>query len=396
MRIRLGYYLSFDGPRGKSELGTKDIEEAIDIAWGESESTSQLVYLWQRTPEHWDLIGVWKEGVELQLAEAPHPGPPELTPDLIGEIAEARDARLIQFPYKPAPQLVRRKRQKMLWRSGATVTNKKVGPVPTSYVGTTEEESLLSCLGCGLLPAKFGGPGDPEKKHGACYAWIGQTGNAALKHIQRISEQDPHRYSFEYAMDHRSDLAKMLRLGAIGDPARAFRRELAKVYQYAVDFNLWVMGYTHHWRDPEAQDLKDRFLASTNSPEEADLAISMGWTPTTVLPWYFTDKMFVTPGGGRGLICPAQISPDLTGLGPERRKQGKIASGAYVGITCNNCGMCDIRHPVWKSIDVIGFLEHGTKITQEMKRFGFRQHPISRKPDTRPPRLLPIIDDLLI
>jgi hypothetical protein len=92
----------------------------------------------------------------------------------------------------------------------------------------------------------------------------------------------------------------------------------------------------------------------------------------------------VTPAGGRGLVCPAQVRPDITGK--------QIPVGGYVGITCNSCGMCDINHPVWNKIDVIGFVEHGTKVSKEMASFGFYQHPISQKPDKRPPQRLPIVE----
>ena len=61
----------------------------------------------------------------------------------------------------------------------------------------------------------------------------------------------------------------------------------------------------------------------------------MGFRVAAVLPWSFQGRTFTTPGGTKGIVCPAILSPEK--------------------VTCNDCRLCDGSKPG----PVIGFPDHG-------------------------------------
>jgi hypothetical protein len=98
------------------------------------------------------------------------------------------------------------------------------------------------------------------------------------------------------------------RFGAYGDPA-------------AVPIEIWegIMserrtGYSHQWRDAAAQPLRRYFMASVDSPQEAQEAQAMGWRT-------FRVRTADEPLLAREIACPA--APE----GGERR-------------TCETCRAC--------------------------------------------------------
>ena len=153
-----------------------------------------------------------------------------------------------------------------LWT--ATTSNRKTGPVPTLAVGATREQSLESCRDCGLLK------GNREDNKGYCYA---QHGTPAMAHAQMVktNREDPTRYTFERAMGERYVSARMVRFGSIGDPASIDHDTLRRWIDYVIEQGMSVVGYTHHWRDPANQWLRDHFMASCDTLEQVDEAIKM-------------------------------------------------------------------------------------------------------------------------
>lgn len=219
----------------------------------------------------------------------------------------------------------------------ANTSNRKTGRIPTAYVGSTVEECRKSCKGCALL-----GNG--------CYAW-GGFAKASLGRIEKRREQRPDLYTIESALARRLRSARIVRIGAMGDPARADRSVLRLAVERVRGEGLGVVSYTHFWRD-EGSDLADLCLASCNDPDEGAEAIAAGFVPAVLLPWdhYETSgSAFWLSDGTRGLVCPAQTKPS---------------------VQCNTCGLCDRSHSVWKAgtIGAIGFLDHSRKANAEKRR----------------------------
>jgi hypothetical protein len=202
--------------------------------------------------------------------------------------------------------------------------NAKTGNVPTLYVGTNKQEAWESCEGCAL------------RDENRCYAWNGtvRMGQASLF---RSYAADPKRYTFKAAMAKRSPNARMVRLGAIGDPARTNHRAL-KAHAAAIrKLGMAVVGYTHFHEDKANQGLKGTLMASCNDVAQADKAVARGWRATAIVPHDFEPKRFITPAGNQAIVCPAQTKP------------GEIS--------CNSCRLCDASRDT--PFKVIAFKDHG-------------------------------------
>ncbi len=217
-----------------------------------------------------------------------------------------------------------------LWT--ATTSNRKTGPVPTLAVGATREQSLESCRDCGLLK------GNREDNKGYCYA---QHGTPAMAHAQMVktNREDPTRYTFERAMGERYVSARMVRFGSIGDPASIDHDTLRRWIDYVIEQGMSVVGYTHHWRDPANQWLRDHFMASCDTLEQVDEAIKMGWSAAVVTDQDWNSSDVRASDGSPYMLCPA------------------IASARKAGtkLTCNDCRLCDVK----RNRQVIVFPNHG-------------------------------------
>lgn len=245
---------------------------------------------------------------------------------------------------------------KLTWVSGTS--NIKTGDIPTAYVGETVAECRDSCKGCPLLER-------------TCYAWNGMA-RASLTRIERRRGEHGDQYTLDNAIKKRSPGARCVRIGAMGDPARADGDEILSTVNRLLKLDLPTISYTHFWREPWAQHLKGICLASCEDVDEADEAITMGWVPALLLPWdYMLDggsAMIETPAGNRGVVCVAQTKP---------------------GVTCNDCRMCWLGHPVWAAgkISMIGFIDHSRAANRERRRWlKGTQLPVFdiARPDTRP------------
>lgn len=226
----------------------------------------------------------------------------------------------------------------LLWI--ARPANRKTGPIPTAYVGRDYQETWESCEGCSL-------------RQNTCYAWNGR-GRMALASLQKRAQRVPEEYTLEHALKTRLFGMRAIRLGAIGDPARAPRRELLAAIDTARRNRLNVLGYTHFWAaEPRTGVLRREIMASTNTPAEADKAIAAGWRAASVVPSDTKEKLVVTPAGNKLLVCPAMVKANLT---------------------CADCRLCDPQHKVWTAgkIQGIAFPDHGPA---GRKRFGRKALP---------------------
>ena len=218
----------------------------------------------------------------------------------------------------------------ILWL--ARTSNVKTGDVPTAYVGKTRHQALRSCKGCKLL------------KNKDCYAWYGTPG-WALNGIIKAYKRNPNRYSFLNAIANRAPSARMVRMSAIGDPARANRKSLLNAWKLAKQLKLAFVGYTHFHKDKTNSKLKSILMASCDTVDDADEAVSRGWRATAIVPYNFNDKRFVTPAGNHAVICPAQTKDN---------------------ITCNDCLLCDASKNTRFSI--VAFKDHGPKVRNKIRK----------------------------
>jgi hypothetical protein len=203
-----------------------------------------------------------------------------------------------------------------------TTANTKTGDIPTLWVGSSREESKASCKGCPLL-------------NNGCYA---QGGTPSMAHSSMIrAAKKGKRYTLKAALQASKRSAKMARFGAIGDPAALPLAYLKKAIGAVKAMGLDAVGYTHHWRSKP--ELAGVFMASCDSLEDCDDAMSMGYRAAVVLPWDHTGR-FTTPQGAKGIVCPAMAAEE----------KGK-------SVTCNDCRLCDGSKPG----PIIGFPNHGPK-----------------------------------
>ena len=178
--------------------------------------------------------------------------------------------------------------------------NEKTGVIPTQYVGLTRSETWDSCEGCNLRPDREGG----------CYAWNGNTVMGAIS-VRKATEAG-RPADLRSVLDRTPRSAKAVRFGAIGDPSRVDRRVLYADVDLARSEGLKVLGYTHMWRhEPHNGRLKREVLASCETLEQAEDALSRGWLVSVAGP----DKV-------EGMVtCPHYARPE---------------------VQCNRCGLCDV------------------------------------------------------
>lgn len=218
----------------------------------------------------------------------------------------------------------------ILWL--AQTSNKKTGNVPTAFIGKSKKEALASCKGCAQL------------KNRNCYAWFG-TVSWALRAVLKVFKRDPQRYSFMNAVAKRAPTARMVRVAAIGDPARAKYRDLESSFELSKQLGLAFVGYTHFHKEPSSDRLKTMLMASCDSVAEADEAVKRGWRATAIVSHNFEGKRFTTPEGHTAVICPAQTKPKE--------------------ITCNDCMLCDASRAT--RFQIIAFKDHGPKVRNQVR-----------------------------
>jgi hypothetical protein len=103
-----------------------------------------------------------------------------------------------------------------------------------------------------------------------CYIEWGKAPSQVWKTFARGGYMDLRR---KPALMRRIVMGRMVRLGAAGDPAMIPLQHWLKVLEGAEG---WT-GYSHQWREPWAQPMRELTMASVESLEDQDLARAMGW-----------------------------------------------------------------------------------------------------------------------
>ena len=216
----------------------------------------------------------------------------------------------------------------VLWT--AQTKNSKTGNVPTAWIGTSVEESKETCFGCPLLESKV------------CYAHNGSPAMGFFSLLRSVRKRGVQHYNLDKALEGRWFGAKMVRLSAIGDPAAMSREWWQGVQQKVQKAGLSLVAYTHFWQ--HRPDLAGVSMASCDRLDQVDKALAKGFRAAVVLPWDFQGRTFETPGGAKGIVCPAILA------------KGKI--------DCNSCRLCDGSKPG----PVIGFPDHGPQAQGRLRK----------------------------
>lgn len=196
---------------------------------------------------------------------------------------------------------------KVLWT--AETSNSKTGNVPTGWVGTSIEEARHTCKGCPLLD-------------NGCYAHQGSPRIGFSSLIKKYREGADR--SLSTALQRKHKRAKMVRLGALGDPAGVNVAQATDIKNQVKEAGIDLIGYTHFWRRPHAAKIwKGSLMASCDTVQDLKDAIRNGWRATIVVPEDYPIRSKIKVGAKEHpiLVCPAQTS------------NGKV--------TCNDCRLCD-------------------------------------------------------
>ena len=178
-------------------------------------------------------------------------------------------------------------------------SNKKIGPVSTTYAPTTH------CVDC------------PMKNNG-CYAQSGMVGIHVRKldAAARDSHASPSRTARHEArgIDALDARGQGLRIHTSGDCPTA---EAARIVADAADRFVARGGgrawtYTHAWRRMSRKAWGGvSVLASVESLPDARRAMRRGWAVARVVPEFDGDKAWLE-GGVRWIPCPAQTRDAVT------------------------------------------------------------------------------------
>jgi hypothetical protein len=99
------------------------------------------------------------------------------------------------------------------------------------------------------------------------------------------------------ALMKRLTMGRMVRLGAAGDPAMIPLQYWLRLLETAAG---WT-GYTHQWRQPWAQPMRELAMASVETAADADIARSMGWRT-------FRVRASTEPIQPREMACPNETT----------------------------------------------------------------------------------------
>lgn len=130
---------------------------------------------------------------------------------------------------------------------------------------------------------------DGEYREGSCYVDVSKSVMSVFYAWLRGS----------YPMMTISQAARLLRgrvvrLGAYGDPAAI----PARAWRGLISLADGHTGYSHQWRLPRFQSLRDIVMASADTGPERDVARAMGWRT-------FRVRSENEPLAAREVVCPA-------------------------------------------------------------------------------------------
>lgn len=187
--------------------------------------------------------------------------------------------------------------------------NEKTGPSSAqTHILVDGPERPTLAMRTGADAAVCGDCKHRPLKAGTCYVVVRQGPTKVWDALQRGQYPD-----LSDCVDVVSECLRrrVVRLGSYGDPAAV----PARVWRELVSVSAGWIGYTHQWRAPHAQGLRDLCMASVDSVGEMAAARHMGWRTFRVrLP----DEALQA----REAVCPASAE-------------------AGHKLTCSDCRACN-------------------------------------------------------
>jgi hypothetical protein len=213
--------------------------------------------------------------------------------------------------------------------------NAKTGDIPTVWIGRSLEASRASCAGCPLLES------------GDCYAQYGSP-SFAISSVRRaaIRAKSWRKYTIHYALRNRAPSARFVRFSALGDVARAEKKQVVQALDATRQAGLAVVGFTHFHREKSASYLRKTLMASVQGVVEARAANARGWRAAMVMPAGTTGTIRNEDGSIFAVECPAIAAS----------RHGKA-------FTCNDCAaskrgaLCDAS----RALPNVYFADHGPR-----------------------------------
>ncbi len=134
--------------------------------------------------------------------------------------------------------------------------------------------------------------GDCPHRRGSCYVNLGQGPRAVYDCWRSGKGYEPYD-----PWVHDANIAdRMIRLGSYGDPAAVPIESFESILAVAGGHT----GYTHQWEKTIGLAYRDICMASVDTAEQADLAVSHGWRYFYAVPSGYTKR--------KGEVnCPASI-----------------------------------------------------------------------------------------
>ena len=236
-----------------------------------------------------------------------------------------------------------------LWLADTAAT--KPGPVPASSIVGEDGDLTAACGDCNLRPQ----PGKPT----SCHAQRARVGWGA-KRMAAAAKHSPQRYTLEAALILRRVVAKIARLGMIGNPSAAGVESVIEQAKMIRAAGLVPLGFDHAHASGDIDELRGILMASCDDYAQARDASRRGWTPAVIVP-RDTQGPIATDGHGyRYRVCPEQIQaraklPEWEGV--------RIPGASREKITCNTCRLCTPSHKIFQRGDLAGIalLETGPR-----------------------------------
>lgn len=248
-----------------------------------------------------------------------------------------------------------RKNMKRMVHWVAKSSDKKIGKVMASY--SPKESCPDSC----------------ELKEGGCYAW----GLFYLRNLGKKIKDGVLSTSIDDAFNKSNKSAKIVRHRVAGDCVGDQEQTLEEC-KYVEKKGLINIGYTHDWRSPKTQILKEYFRASCSSIDEIKEAREKGWGVTMIVPKGTPNKI-ILENGDRAIMCPVvkaekKIDEDVKEILSKKEFETKkerrtfmlstkkeMKEAMFKKMNCNVCTLCKISE---KTKDIAVMFEiHGSPET---------------------------------
>jgi len=224
-----------------------------------------------------------------------------------------------------------------LWLADTAAT--KTGPVPTSSILGADGDLTAACGTCDLRP-------QPGKKT-SCHAQRARVGWGA-KRMAAAAKHRPQRYTLAAALILRRVVAKIARLGMIGNPSAAGVEAVKLQDKMIRAAGLIPLGFDHDWRSGAIDPLRSILMASCDDYAQARDASRRDWIPAVIVPRDTPGPVATDGKGYRYRVCPEQLAHRAGNVSPP---------------TCNDCRLCTPSHPIWQRGDLAGvaLLETGPR-----------------------------------